>query len=65
MKRRGILIPVIFITARRDEAQRAELIREEAVNCLFKPFSDTALLDALRSAPRASCIFPETRWRRK
>jgi FixJ family two-component response regulator len=47
LKRRGIYIPVIFITARRDEALRSRLIEEGAVGCLFKPFPDTALLEAL------------------
>lgn len=50
MKHRGIRIPVIFITAGRDGALRARLIREGAVNCLFKPFADTAILDALKAA---------------
>ena len=50
MKRRGIRIPVIFITAGRNESLRSQLIREGAVNCLFKPFADTALLDALKAA---------------
>jgi FixJ family two-component response regulator len=52
LKRRGLKIPAIFITARKDEALRSQLIQEGAVNCLFKPFSDTALLEALNAAPR-------------
>jgi FixJ family two-component response regulator len=54
LKRRGVKIPVIFITARRDEALRSRLMKEGAVNCLFKPFTDTALLEALNAAPQAS-----------
>lgn len=54
LKRRGVKIPVIFITARRDEALRSRLIKDGAVNCLFKPFTDTALLEALNAAPGAS-----------
>jgi FixJ family two-component response regulator len=50
LKRRGINVPVIFITARRDEGMRARLIQDGAVDCLFKPFADTALLDALNAA---------------
>jgi len=46
-------IPIIFITAQRDEAIRARLIEQGAVECLFKPFSETALLDALNAALRA------------
>ncbi|HEY6446912.1 MAG TPA: response regulator [Acidobacteriaceae bacterium] len=54
LKHRGIGIPIIFITARRDEALRARLIKEGAVDCLFKPFADTALLHALNVALRTS-----------
>jgi FixJ family two-component response regulator len=54
LKRRGIDIPIIFITARRDEALRSRLIKEGAVDCLFKPFADTALLNALNAALRLS-----------
>lgn len=43
-------IPVIFITARKDDAVRAHLLEDGAVECLFKPFSDTALLEALSMA---------------
>lgn len=47
-------IPIIFITAHRDETIRPRLLEQGAVECLFKPFSDTALLEALNSALRAS-----------
>jgi FixJ family two-component response regulator len=50
LKRRKIDIPIIFITARRDETVRSHLIAQGAIACLIKPFSDTALLDALNSA---------------
>jgi FixJ family two-component response regulator len=50
LKRREFTIPIIFITAHRDEAVRSEMLEHGAVACLFKPFSDTALLDALNSA---------------
>ncbi|HXJ01093.1 MAG TPA: response regulator [Micropepsaceae bacterium] len=46
-------IPVIFITAHGDEAVRPRVLAEGAVACLFKPFSDTALLGALNVAFRA------------
>ena len=46
-------IPIVFITAQRDEAVRSRLIEQGAVECLFKPFSETALLDALNAALRA------------
>jgi FixJ family two-component response regulator len=50
LKRRKINIPIIFITARRDEAARSRLVEQGAIACLFKPFSDSALLEALKSA---------------
>ena len=45
-------IPIIFITADRDTAVRQRLIDQGAVECLFKPFSDAALLQALNLAIR-------------
>jgi FixJ family two-component response regulator len=48
--RRRLNIPVIFITAQRDEEVRSRLLARGAVECLFKPVSDNALLDALRVA---------------
>jgi FixJ family two-component response regulator len=50
--RRREEIPIVFITARGDESVRPCLLAEGAVECLFKPFSDTALLDALNAALR-------------
>jgi FixJ family two-component response regulator len=47
LERRGLGFPVIFITAQRDQGLRSRLIEEGAVDCLFKPFSDTALQHAL------------------
>jgi FixJ family two-component response regulator len=43
-------IPIVFITAHRDERVRPRLLEQGAVDCLFKPFSDTALLGALNAA---------------
>jgi FixJ family two-component response regulator len=43
-------IPIVFITARRDRTVRPRMLEEGAVECLFKPFSDTALLAALNTA---------------
>jgi FixJ family two-component response regulator len=45
-------IPIIFITANRDETIRARMLEQGAEECLFKPFGDTALFDALQSALR-------------
>src|SRR6202158_1686198 len=44
LKLRRQEIPIIFITAQRDEAVRSRLLEQGAAECLFKPFSDTALL---------------------
>jgi FixJ family two-component response regulator len=48
--RRGQDIPTIFITAHDDPSIRPRLIAGGAVACLLKPFSDTALLEALNHA---------------
>jgi FixJ family two-component response regulator len=50
LKLRGWEIPIIFITASTDRDVRPRLIAQGAVECLFKPFSDTALLEAVNSA---------------
>lgn len=54
LARRGQEIPIIFITAHADEAVRPGLLARGAVECLFKPFSEAALLDALNAALGAS-----------
>ena len=48
----GQEIPIVFITASGDKAIRTRLLSDGAVECLFKPFSEAALLDALQSALR-------------
>jgi FixJ family two-component response regulator len=50
LKRRGIRIPIIFITAHRDEAVRKRVLAQGAVDCLLKPFDDLAVLNALSAA---------------
>lgn len=52
LTRRRQTIPIIFITAHRDESVRSRVIEQGAVRCLFKPFSDMALLEALHFALR-------------
>ena len=52
--RRRQEIPIIFISAHADETVRPRLLERGAVDCLFKPFSDTALLKALNAALRVS-----------
>src|SRR5205809_7905438 len=43
-------IPIIFITAQTDESVRARVLEQGAVESLLKPFSDTALHDAVNAA---------------
>ncbi len=45
-------IPIVFITAHCNETVRPRLLADGAVECLFKPFSESALLDALDAALR-------------
>jgi len=54
LNRRKSKIPIIFITAQRDAAAQSRLMEQGAAACLIKPFSDTALLEALHSAFRAT-----------
>ena len=50
--RRRYDIPVVFITSRTNESARARLLADGATDCLFKPFSETDLLNALNAALR-------------
>ena len=43
-------IPIIFITAHDEEEVRARALKAGVVDCLHKPFSEAALLEAIRSA---------------
>ncbi len=52
LARRRQEIPIIFITAHADETVRRRLLGGGAVECLSKPFSEVALLDALNAALR-------------
>ena len=54
LTRRDRAIPIVFITAHRDAMVRPRLIAQGAVDCLFKPFEPTDLLQALNTALRAS-----------
>jgi FixJ family two-component response regulator len=51
---RGQGIPIVFITAHTSDAVHPRVLEQGAVECLLKPFSDTALLGALNTAFRAS-----------
>lgn len=50
LRRRDVHIPVIFITAHGDARERPRLLRQGAVDCLIKPFSEAQLLKALSAA---------------
>jgi FixJ family two-component response regulator len=50
LKRRGEQIPTIFITGQKDEAVRARVFEQGAAGFLLKPFSDAALLAAIKTA---------------
>jgi FixJ family two-component response regulator len=50
LARRHEEIPIVFITAHVDETVRQCVLALGAVDCLLKPFSETALLGALSTA---------------
>jgi FixJ family two-component response regulator len=52
LKRRRQTIPIVFITAHGDRSVRPRLLARGAVECLSKPFSETALFDAVTAALR-------------
>ena len=50
LKHRKKHIPIVFITAHADRTLRPRLLAAGAVECLFKPFTETALLEAVRAS---------------
>lgn len=52
LARRGNGVPIVFITAYADDVRREDLIERGAVDCLFKPFADTVLIEAVQAAMR-------------
>jgi FixJ family two-component response regulator len=50
LRRRGQAIPIIFISGQKDEHVRKQAFRQGAVNFLYKPFSDSDLLEAVNAA---------------
>jgi FixJ family two-component response regulator len=50
LERRGHRIPIIFITALEEAADRNCPLSQGAVACLFKPFSESDLVKALDAA---------------
>ena len=53
LKRRGEEIPTIFITGQKDETIRTRVLEQGAKGFLLKPFSDAALLAAIKAALQA------------
>jgi FixJ family two-component response regulator len=47
LERRRQSMAIVFIASLRDENVRLRLVEQGAVECLFKPFSETALREAL------------------
>lgn len=47
-------IPIVFITGQGNETIRARVLEQGAVGFLLKPFTDTALLDAISAVLRAN-----------
>ncbi|MDX0769987.1 response regulator transcription factor [Sinorhizobium medicae] len=47
LTRRGNQVPTIFVTALKDEILRTRLMKDGAIECLFKPFGDEELQVAL------------------
>lgn len=50
LRRRETNIPIIFITGQKEDTVRPRMLAQGAVECLLKPFSDTALIKALNAA---------------
>ena len=50
LKRRGQTIPIIFITGQKDEDVRKQALKQGAVKFMYKPFSDSDLIDAVNAA---------------
>lgn len=50
LKTRRPEIPIVFITAHIDETDRPRLLEQGAIDCLYKPFSESELLKAVNTA---------------
>jgi FixJ family two-component response regulator len=53
LRRRMHRIPIVFITAHADEAVRLRSLERGGAQCLLKPFSESALIEALNAALHA------------
>jgi FixJ family two-component response regulator len=54
LSRRRLSIPIVFITGHGDDGIRGQVLAAGAVDCLFKPFSETRLVAAVTTAVRAA-----------
>ncbi len=52
LARQGHAVPIVLITAQHDQKLRPRVIARGAVECLFKPFSETTLFEAVKTAIR-------------
>lgn len=50
LQRRGREIPIVFITGQRDETVRTRVLKQRVAGFLLKPFDDTDLLAAIKTA---------------
>ena len=50
LTRRRQEIPIVFITALKDQTVPPSVLKQGAVACLSKPFSEAALLEAINAA---------------
>ena len=50
LARRSQDIPIVFITAKPDDKAVPRLLRRAAVACLIKPFTETAIVEAVKAA---------------
>ena len=50
LRRRGQAIPIIFISGQKDEDIRKQAFTQGAMRFLYKPFSDSDLLEAVNAA---------------
>jgi FixJ family two-component response regulator len=50
LERSGQRIPIVFMTAQKDKEIHTRAFKQGAVRVLLKPFSDTALLEAVNAA---------------
>jgi FixJ family two-component response regulator len=54
LARRRQEMPIVYITAQSDARIRSRLLESGAVECLFKPFSERELYDAVNTALRVN-----------